>query len=89
MGTRERPFDQPAPLPGGPPARTLPDGASYIKKLSESEHETPKWRLAIQTLIDAAENRGPMLFARMGMLRAMARNAEATQRRVSKLARDR
>jgi hypothetical protein len=40
-------------------------------------------------LIDAAENRGPMLFAKLGMLRAMERNVKATQRRVRKLARDR
>jgi hypothetical protein len=65
------------------------NAASYIKKLPKSEHETPKWRLAIQMLIDAAENRGPMLFAKLGMLRAMERNVKATQRRVRKLARDR
>jgi hypothetical protein len=71
------------------PARTFRDAANYLKKRPKSEHETPKWRLAIQMLIDAAENRGPMLFAKMDMLRAMERNAGATQRRVHKPARDR
>ena len=67
----ERSFDQPVPLPSGPPARTLRDAANYIKKLPKSEHDTPEWRLAIQMLIDAAEDRGPMLFAKMGILRAI------------------
>jgi hypothetical protein len=72
----ERPFDQPVPLPSGPPARTLRDAANYIKKLPQSEHDTPEWRLAIQMLIDAAEDRGPMLFAKMGIHRAINRNVE-------------
>ena len=69
----ERPFDQPIPLPSGPPARTLRDAANYIKNLPRSEHDTPEWRLAIQMLIDAAEDRGPMLFAKMGIIRAVNR----------------
>jgi hypothetical protein len=46
------------------------------KKLPQSEHDSPEWRLAIQMLIDAAEDRGPMLFAKMGMLRATNQNVE-------------
>jgi hypothetical protein len=69
----ERPFDQPVPLPSGPPARTLRDAANYIKKLPKSEHDTPEWRLAAQMLIDAAEDRGPMLVAKMGISRAVNR----------------
>jgi hypothetical protein len=72
----ERPFDQPVPLPSGPPARTLRDAANYIKKLSETERDTPEWRLAIQMLIDAAEGSGPMLFAKMGIDRAVNRNVK-------------
>jgi hypothetical protein len=72
----ERPFDQPVPLPSGSPARTLREAANYIKKLPKSEHDTPEWRLAVQMLIDAAEDRGPMLFAKMGLHRAMNRNAQ-------------
>jgi hypothetical protein len=77
----ERPFDQPVPLPSGPPARTLRDAANYIKKLSETERGKPEWRLAIQMLIDAAEDRGPMLFAKMGLHRAMNRNVQTRPRR--------
>jgi hypothetical protein len=72
----DRPFDQPVPLPSGPPARTLRDAANYIKKLPKSERDRREWRLAIQMLIDAAEDRGPMMFARMGILRAIGRDAE-------------
>jgi hypothetical protein len=49
----------------------LRDAANFIKKLSETERDTPEWRLAIQMLIDAAEDRGPMLFAKMGIHRAV------------------
>jgi hypothetical protein len=70
----DRPFDQPVPLPSGPPARTLRDAGNYIRKLPKSEHDTPEWRLAVQMLIDAAEDRGPMLFAKMGILRATERH---------------
>jgi hypothetical protein len=74
----DRPFDKPVPLPSGAPARTLREAASYIRNLPE--HDRQEWRLAIQMLIDAAENRGPMLFARMGMLRALERDAESRRR---------
>jgi len=69
-------FDQPVPLPRQPPARTLRDAGDYIKKLPRSERDTPEWRLAIQMLIDAAEDRGPVLFAKMGMERALNRKVE-------------
>src|ERR1017187_7447634 len=41
----DRPFDQPFPLPSGAPARTLRDAGNYIRKLSQSERDTPEWRL--------------------------------------------
>ena len=74
--TWERPFDQPVPLPNSRPARTLRDAANYIRKLPASERDTPECRLAVQMLIDAAEDRGPMLFAKVGIERAFYRNAE-------------
>lgn len=76
----DRPFDRPVPLPSGPPARTLRDAANYIRKLPKSEYDTPEWRLAVQMLIDAAENRGPMLFAKMGILRAVERSFNPPRR---------
>jgi hypothetical protein len=72
----ERPFDQPVPLPGERPARTLRDAGNYIRNLPESERDAPEWRLAVQMLIDAAEDRGPVLFAKMGMDRALNRKVK-------------
>jgi hypothetical protein len=66
----DRPFDQPVPLPSGPPARTLGDVINYIKTLPKSDHNTLEWRVAMQTLTDAAEGRASMLFAKLETLRA-------------------
>jgi hypothetical protein len=74
----DRPFDQPIPLPSGSPARTLRDAANYIRKLPKSEYDKPEWRLAVHMLIDAAEDRGPMLFARIGIIRATERHRESS-----------
>jgi hypothetical protein len=67
----DRPFDQPVLLPSGAPARTLYDAAKFIITLPKPLRDRAEWRLAIMMLIDAAEDRGPMLFARMGIQRAM------------------
>jgi hypothetical protein len=72
----DRPFPQPVPLPKGPPAQTLRDAADYIRKLPQPERDCQEWRLAVQMLIDAAEDRGPMLFARMGIVRALEGRVE-------------
>ena len=74
LGTPLRSAYPLAKWPTGP--KPLRDAANYIKKLPKAEHDTPEWRLAIQMLIDAAEDRGPMLFAKMGILRAVNRNVE-------------
>ena len=70
----DRPFDQPVPLPKGAPARTLRDVAIYIRKLPKAEQEGPDWQAAVKMLIDAAEDRGPMMFAKMAILQAVNRN---------------
>jgi hypothetical protein len=75
----DRPFPQPVPLPKGPPAQTLRHAAEYIRSLPPPERERQEWRLAIQMLIDAAEDRGPMLFARMGIVRALEANTEGAR----------
>lgn len=72
----DRPFPQPVPLPEGPPAQTLRDVANYIRTLPQPERDCQQWRLAVQMLIDAAEDRGPMLFAHMGVVRALEARAE-------------
>ena len=72
----DRPFPQPVPLPQGPPAQTLRDAAGYIRNLPPSERDGQAWRLAVAMLIDAAEDRGPMLLAHMGIVRALDADAE-------------
>ena len=42
----------------------------------KAKQQLPHWQAAIEALIMAAENRGPMLHARVGMLRAMNRSRD-------------
>ncbi len=72
----DRPFDQPVPLPKGAPARTLRDAALYIRKLPKIEQNVREWQTAVQMLIDAAENRAPMMFAKLAIHQAVNRNVE-------------
>jgi hypothetical protein len=69
----DRPFAQPIPLPGGRPARTLRDADDFVRKLPRLQQEAPEWRSALQSLTDAAEDRGAMLLAKIGMNRALNR----------------
>lgn len=61
-----REFDD--PVPG---LRTLRDAAVYITRLPKSEQAKPHWQAAAEALLMAAEGRGPLLHARVGMLRAL------------------
>lgn len=65
------PFDDPVTLPNGKKLKTLRDAANYIQRLPKAEHDKPKWQTATSVLIEAAEGRGPMMHARIGMLRAL------------------
>jgi hypothetical protein len=73
-----RPFDD--PVPG---LRTLRDAAGHITRLPKSEQAKPHWQAAIEAVIMAAEDRGPMLHARVGMLRAMNWGKPAPERKKS------
>lgn len=79
----DRPFDQPVPLTKGAPARTLRDAADFIRKLPKVEQDRAAWQIALDLVIDAAENRGPMMLAKMAILEAASRKGE----RVFELAR--
>jgi hypothetical protein len=72
----DAPFDEPIELPNGKKARTLREAGQYITKLPKSEHEHPEWQTAMLVLIEAAEKRGPISFARMGMMQAILRDEE-------------
>jgi hypothetical protein len=48
----------------------------YIMKLPKAEQASPEWQAATEALLMAAEDRGPLMHARIGMLRALNRNVE-------------
>jgi hypothetical protein len=73
-----RPFDDPVLLPVGRKLVTLRDGADYIMKLPKAEQNLEAWQSAVEALTMAAEDRGPLMHARIGMLRALNRNVERT-----------
>jgi cob(I)alamin adenosyltransferase len=72
-----RRFDDPIPLPRGRLV-TLEDAGNYITKLPKAEHEAPEWQAAMEALILVATSGGPTMFARIGVVRALNRNAERT-----------
>ena len=55
---------------------TLRDAADFIMKLPKAEQNLEAWQTAIEALLMAAEDRGPLMHARIGMLRALNRNVE-------------
>jgi DnaJ-like protein len=67
-------FDDPIPLPNGRQLVTLQDAANYIMKLKRAEQKLEEWQTATEVLIMAAEGRGPLMHARIGVLRAIHRN---------------
>jgi hypothetical protein len=75
MGWKRR-FEDPIPLPRGRQLVTLQDAASYIMKLPKADQNAAEWQAATEALIMAAEGRGPLMHARVGMLRALNRNVE-------------
>jgi hypothetical protein len=74
----KRSFDDPIPLPDGRQFVTLEDAASYIMKLPKAEQHLPEWQATTEALLMAAEDRGPLMHARIGVLRALNRNVERT-----------
>jgi hypothetical protein len=71
-----REFEDPIPLPRGRELVTLKEAADYIMKLSTADRDLPEWQAAGEALMEAAESRGPLMHARVGMLRALNRNVE-------------
>ncbi len=72
----KREFDEPIPLPSGRSLVTLKDAGTYITKLPKSDHATPEWQAAMESLILVAERGGPTMFTRIGIMRAMNRHVE-------------
>jgi hypothetical protein len=76
LASWERSFEEPIPLPKGKPLVTLRDAANHITKLPKAEHQTDEWQAAMQALLLVAEQNGPTMFARIGMMRALNRQVE-------------
>jgi hypothetical protein len=57
---------------------TLRDAADYITKLPKADQQHDEWQTAIEALIMAAEGRGPLMHARIGVLRALNRHVVRT-----------
>ena len=71
-----RAFEDPIALPKGRQLLTLDEAAAHIMKLPKAEQTLPEWQAATEALIMAAEDRGPLQHARVGMLRALNRHVE-------------
>jgi hypothetical protein len=69
-------FTEPIPLPTGKRLVTLRDAALYITKLPKAQHNAPEWQAAMEALLLVAEQNGPTMFARIGVMRALNRNVE-------------
>jgi hypothetical protein len=68
-------FFDPIILPGRKqPLRTLRDAAQHITKLPKAEHDADEWQAAMQALLMVAEQDGPPMFARIGIMRALNRH---------------
>ena len=65
------PFEDEITTPVGKTLPTLKDAADLIRKLPDKDQDAPHWQLAIETLILAAENRGPVLHAQIAVHRAL------------------
>jgi hypothetical protein len=70
-------FLDPIMMPGRKqPLVTLRDAAQYITKLPKAEHDADEWQAAMEALLLVAEQDGPPMFARIGVMRAIHRNVE-------------
>jgi hypothetical protein len=55
--------------------RTLKGAIAWLaKEIPNSEHTMPKVQTAARMVTEAAENKGPMIFARMGVLQTIYRH---------------
>jgi hypothetical protein len=70
-----REFDEPIPLPGGSKLVTLKDAIAWLaKEVPKTEHGMKQVQAAAHCVTEAAENGGPLLFARIGMMQAINRH---------------
>jgi hypothetical protein len=66
-------FEDPVTLPNGRQLVTLLDAGNCIAGLPRKEAQHDHWQAAIEALLLAAQDRGPLLHARIGVMRALNR----------------
>jgi hypothetical protein len=64
-------FDEPILLTKGKLVRTLRDAADHVVALPKAKSALPHWQLAVGCLMAAAEKRGPMMMARVAVVKAL------------------
>ena len=70
-----RRFDEPIILPNGKKLHTLKDAIAWLaKEIPKSEHGMKQVQAAAHCVTQAAENNGPMIFARIGVMRPINRH---------------
>jgi hypothetical protein len=70
-------FDEPIELPDGTKLVTLRQALEYlVKTIPEAEHSHPKVEAAAFCITHAAESGLPVMFARIGTLKAINRHVE-------------
>ncbi|WP_249156586.1 hypothetical protein [Bradyrhizobium sp. KB893862 SZCCT0404] len=65
-------FEDPIRLDDGRTLRTLRDAGEYIAALPVTVHDQPEWQVALLLVVSG----GPVMFARIGMMRALKRGTE-------------
>ena len=70
-----RKISEPIELPDGKMLVTLQDAIAWLaKSVPASEHDDLEAQIAAHCVTEAAESNGPMVFARIGMLKAINRH---------------
>ncbi|MBR0687369.1 hypothetical protein JQ594_15665 [Bradyrhizobium manausense] len=69
--TWSRAFDTPIALPDGRELLTLRDAGAYISALPETTQHRREWQAAAEALILVVDHNGPIMLARIGVLRAL------------------
>lgn len=67
-------FDPEIPLPDGGALRTLAEARDYILALPVADQQQTPVQTAAHVVLAAAEQDGPMFFARIGVSKVVGRN---------------
>jgi len=78
MADWAREFDEPIPVPKGRRLVTLRDAGDYVAKLPKAKHMTAEWQTAMLALMLVVDLKGPTMFARIGIMRALNRHVVRT-----------